>query len=379
MHHQRSQQALDLASHKLDHLKRLVQAHRTPQAVARRAQLILAAHTHPDWSTKQMARALHRHESWVRKWRRRWQESHSLTDAPRSGAPRRFSSAMRAQVTALACSLPRSHGIPLTHWSRAELARQVAATPSLPEISPRTIGRWLTAEQIRPWRYHSWQHIQEPETFLQRARPVLRLYEHAQSLLQEGIWVVCTDEKTSIQAREAEQAPRAACRSHPVYQSPRYHRRGALHLMAALSVADGVIYGQCSLRKRFVDFAAFLQTVLIAEARLRQVHTVALILDNGSTHAPKRLPNWLEEQSKALDKQLAFQVYWLPTNASWLDQIEIWFSLLQRKLLQPNHFGSLDELQQAILEFIVRYNQTAKPLTWSYTVEKLEHKLASNL
>jgi transposase len=375
---QRSQRSLPLAPHELGHLKLLVQAHRTPQAVARRAQLIEASHIHPDWSTKQMARALNRHESWVRKWRRRWDETHVLTDAPRSGAPRRFSSEIRAQVTALACSLPRSHGIPLTHWSRAELARHVAATPGELAISPRTIGRWLTAEQIRPWRFHSWQHIQEPETFLQRARPVLRLYEQAQSLLQEGTWVVCVDEKTSIQAREAEQAPCPPIPKHVLHQSPRYHRRGALYLMAALSVADGLIYGHCFSRKRFLDFAAFLQTVLIAEARLRKVHTVAFILDNGSTHAPKRLPRWLEEQSLALDKQLAFQVYWLPTNASWLDQIEIWFSLLQRKLLQPNHFGSLGELQHAILDFIAHYNQSAQPLKWSYTIEKLEHKLGTN-
>lgn len=73
------------------------------------------------------------------------------------------------------------------------------------------------------------------------------------------------------------------------------------------------------------------------------------------------------------------QLYWLPTNASWLDQIEVWFSLLQGKLLQPNHFTSCDELEQAILDFIARYNQTAKPLKWSYTVEQLEHKLASRL
>ena len=233
MSHQRSHRSLLLARHELGQLKRLAQAHRTPQAVARRAQLIEVAHTHPDWSTKQMARALQRHESWVRKWRRRWQKTHSLTDASRSGSPRRFSSEVRAQVTALACSLPRASGVPLAHWSRAELARQVTTVPTLPTISARTIGRPLPAEQIRPWRFHSWQHIQDPEAFLERARPVLQLYEHARALLEQGIWVVCADEKTSIQARQAEQAPRPAIHQHPVYQSPRYHRRGALHLMAA--------------------------------------------------------------------------------------------------------------------------------------------------
>src|SRR5258708_6453755 len=243
----------------------LAQAHRSPQALARRARIVLTAYANPTWSSKQMAQLLNLNDRLVRKWRRRWPESHSLKDEPRSGAPRRFSSEARAQVTALACSLPRTHGVPLAHWSRAELARYVAATPSLPTISASTVGRWLTAEQIRPWRYHSWQHIQDPEAFLERARPVLQLYEHAAALLEQGIWVVCADEKTSIQARQAEQAPRPAIRKHPVYQSPRYHRRGALHLMAALSVADRLIYGHYHTRKSFIDFRSFLETVVFAE------------------------------------------------------------------------------------------------------------------
>lgn len=372
-------QALHLSPSERNHIKRLVQAHRTPQTIARRAHLIETAHAHPDWGAKRLASALDRPASWVRKWRRRWQETHSLKDAPRSGAPRRFSADVRAQVTALACSLPRSHGLPLSRWSQAEIAHYAACIPDGPKISPRTVGRWLSAEQIHPWRYHSWQHIQDPETFLQRARPVLRLYEQAQSLLQEGTWVVCTDEKTSIQAREAEHVPRPARQKHPVSQSPRYHRCGALHLMAALSVADGVVDGQCHTRNRFIDFRSFLETVLVAEAQRRGVKTIALVLDNGTTHAPKQLPQWAKELAESLDGGLTMQLHWLPPNASWLDQLEIWFSLLQRKLLQPNHFPSRDELEQAISPFIRHDNQAAKPLKWSYTVEQLEHKLEPRL
>jgi len=191
----------------------------------------------------------------------------------------------------------------------------VAATPGLPPLSASTIGRWLAAEQIRPWRYHSWQHIQDPEAFLSRARPVLQLYEQATVLLEQGIWVVCADEKTSIQAREAEQAPRPAIHKHPVYQSPRYKRRGALQLMAALSVADGLVYGQCHARKRFVDFRCFLETVLLVEARHRRVQTVALILDNGSTHAPKQLSGFVNELARRSNGKLTMQLYWLPVNA----------------------------------------------------------------
>jgi hypothetical protein len=279
----------------------------------------------------------------------------------------------------LACSLPRSHGIPLSRWSRGEIARQISAIPTLPIISEGTVGRWLAAEKIHPWRYHSWQHIQKPEEFLSRARPVLRLYEQAAPLLKQGTWVVCADEKTSIQARQAEQAPRPARSFHPIYQSPRYTRRGSLNLMAALSVADGLVYGQCYQRKRFVDFRSFLETVLVPEAHRRGVHQINLILDNGSTHASKQLPQWVSDLAAKPDEPLTVQLYWLPVNASWLDQIEIWFSILQRKLLQPNHFASLAELRSAILDFIARYNQEASPLKWSYTVEDLEHKLAPRL
>jgi transposase len=373
MHNHPLPSPIELTPNEAKQFLQLIQTHRTPQALARRAQIILAAHAHPTWSSGQLAQLLNLNARLIRKWRHRWHETHSLKDAPRSGAPRRFSASVRAQVTALACSLPRSHGLPLTHWSRVELARYVAVTPCLPVISASTIGRWLAAEQIHPWRFHSWQHIQEPQAFLARARPVLRFYEHAAALLVQGIWVVCTDEKTSIQAREAEQAPRPAISNHPVYQSPRYYRRGAVNLMAALSVADGLVYGQCHTSKRFLDFRTFLETIVLPEAKTRGVH------DNGSTHASKQLPRWVKELAKSSGGKLAMQLYWLPTNASWLDQIEIWFSLLQRNLLQPNHFASRDELETAILDFIGRYNQTAKPLKWSYTVEQLEHKLAPRL
>jgi hypothetical protein len=257
------------------------------------------------------------------------------------------------------------------------LARVVAASPHLPAVSASTIGRWLKAERIRPWRYHAWQHIQNPEAFLERARPVLHWYERALELLREGTWLVCVDEKTSIQAREGEQPPRPACSDKPILHEARYHRRGARHLFAGLSVADGQVYGQCLMRKRFVDFQAFLQEVIIPEAQRRKVQRVILILDNGPTHAPKQLARWLQEQEGALDGQLRIQVGWLPVNASWLDQIEIWFSILQRKLLQPNHFLSTDSLEQAISDFIAYYNQAAKPIKWSYTVEKLEQKLGT--
>ena len=218
-------------------------------------------------------------------------------------------------MTALACSLPRQEGVPLSRWSRTELARRVAASPGLPPVSQSQVGRWLRTERIRPWRYRVWQHIQHPHHFVQRARPVVRLYATAQALLQAGAWVVCVDEKTSIQAREAEQAPSPPKRTCRLRQSPRSRRRGAVHLLVGLSGADGQVVGQGATRKRVVDFQAFITQTLVPQARRRHVQQVALVLDNGSTHAPKHLERWVQAQAHEQQWGLTFQVFWLPTNA----------------------------------------------------------------
>ncbi len=290
-----------------------------------------------------------------------------------------FPPQVRAQVTAIACSLPKQSQVPLSRWSRTELARRVAQDPTLPSISASTVGRWLKAERLRPWRYHAWQHIHDPIAFLQRARPVLQAYGQAQALLRAGTWLISLDEKTSIQAREGQYLPRPAHPGKPMLHEARYHRRGARHLFAGLSISDGKVYGTCRQRKCFVDFQAFVQQEIIPEALRRQMQTVIFILDNGTTHAPKQLERWLQEQEQACTGRLHFQVLWLPPNASWLDQIEIWFSLLQRKCLQPNHFVSTQALETALLEYISFYNQTPKPINWTYTVEKLEQKLGKHL
>ena len=185
--------------------------------------------------------------------------------------------------------------------------------------------------------------------------------------------------KTSIQAREGEQPPRPAQDGKPLLHEARYHRRGARHLFAGLSIADGKVYGTCRQHKRFVDFQTFVQQVILPEALQRGVQNVIFILDNGTTHAPKQLEDWLQAQAGVCGLRLHFQVHWLPPNASWLDQIEIWFSILQRKCLQPNHFLSTTALETALDEFIAYYNQQAKPIHWTYTTEKLEYKLFQKL
>jgi transposase len=291
-------------------------------------------------------------------------------------APAFFPPEVRAQATSLACQLPAESEIPLARWTYAELAARLVALGIVVGIANSTIWRWFQAERIKPWRYRMWMKVRDPH-FLERATVVLQLYEQAQTLIEHGIWVLCVDEKTSIQAREGEDPPEPPQPGHPMRCAPRYYRRGVLNLFASLSVADGMVAGISRARKTFADFQAFFTEIIVPEATRRGVKTIRMIMDNGPTHAPKQIEGWLATTCESLP--FTAEVVWLPTYASWLDQIEIWFSVLQRKLLTPSHFSSIEQLEQSLLRFIEHYNQTAKPLEWSYTVKKLVEKFGKDL
>jgi DDE superfamily endonuclease len=287
-------------------------------------------------------------------------------------------SAIRARVTALACTLPRDSGKPLSRWSASELARAVIQRGIATSISASTVKRWLQADQIKPWQYRSWQQPTDPR-FLEKAIPILDLYERAQSLSRKGHIIVCTDEKTSIQARKAEGGTLPADRGHAVHVGDRYQRQGAVQLFAGLLVHKGETLARCFEQKRFREFQAFLK-MLFASLWCKRIRVLHLILDNGSTHAPKQLAAWIHVLGLPFD----VRIHWLPVHASWLDQIEIVFSVLQRKVLMPNDFASPHHVERHILTFLAQHNRTARPIHWSYTSKQLlarfgrRHRLAAS-
>jgi len=235
-----------------------------------------------------------------------------------------FPPEVRAQVIALACSLPKEKGIALSRWSLAEIVKRLLMWHIAGTLRKSTVWRWLQTDTLKPWRFHSWQHILHPQKFLERARPVLEVSAKAVELLRHGLWAVGVDEKPSIQARQLAKKPVSSRPGQPVHGAPRYQRQGALPLFAGVSVADGDKYGQTSERKRFSDVQSFLRQVIFPDALRRKVHTVILILDNGSTHAPTQLENGMQEQVRLNNWPLTIKMLWLPTTASWLDQIAIW-------------------------------------------------------
>jgi transposase len=355
-----------------EQLQHLSSCYMAPFAVVQRAQIVLCAFWHPEWANATIAQRLGCSVTTVKRWRQRWQCTESLRDAPRRGTRRTFTPLQRTRVVALACSAPRQYGKPWQRWSGEKLARVAIEQQIVDAIAPSTIRTWLRHDKIKPWRYHSWQHSTDPQ-FVEKAVPVLDLYARAPVLQAQGELTVCTDEKTSIQARQRVTPTKAAAPGEVVQVADRYKRMGAVQLFCALAVASGLTFAQTRLTKKFVDFKAFLSD-LFQSALCAGITVLHLILDNGPTHAPKQLAPWLASLKLSFEVRL----YWLPTYASWLDQVEIIFSKVQRDVLTPSDFASTVALERTLHAYFADLNQHPKPIEWTYTTTKLLAKFGQS-
>lgn len=345
-------------------LVHISQSYTLPHWKVQRAQILLTVHRNPTWSNSRIAREVNVSCSTVKHWRRRWANDNTMDDLPRSGAPRNFPASGRTQIIALACTKPMEHGKPWQRWSGEKLALVAVEEGIVESISASTIRRWLDADKLKPWQYHLWQKSTDP-MFVQKATPVLDLYEKAPELAEQGEAVVCMDEKTSIQARKRIHDTRPAVPEHPSHVASRYERMGALQLFCALMVATGTTFAQCFDRKRFCDFQSFLVS-FFAHVQSLGIKVLHIILDNASTHAPKQLIGWIA----SLDISMEVHIYWLPKYASWLDQAEIIFSKLQWDLLTPSDFDSKEQLRDTIMDYFVELNRDPRPVKWTYTKAK---------
>jgi hypothetical protein len=239
-------------------------------------------------------------------------------------------------------------------------------------ISIRTVQRWLKADKLKPWRFRSWITPKDIGSFLARACPVLDLYERVgQGKLDAGEVVYSIDEKTSIQARKhASYSP--AGRGEPARVEHTYERKGAVNLIAALNVLTGAVTGEICASKHFDSFVHFLHSLLL-DARQRGFTCIHLVLDNGSTHRPKYLHRWLRDNFPDLQVVL----HWLPVRSSWLNQIEIFFGLLQGEALTPNNFDDVDALKSRIVGYMEYHTGKRQPIEWTYTSADLRKKYAA--
>ncbi len=366
----RPKYAVSLCETQVEELTHLSLSYSARFDSVQRARIILLAHQYPEWSNQRIAAEVSCCLATVKKWRRKWDDQASLESAPRAGASRKFSSLQRAQIIALACANPSAQQKVYLRWSGEKLAEVVIEKQIVSSISASTVRRWLREDKIKPWRFHSWQKSTDPQ-FVEKAGKVLDLYEHAEELAENKEIVCCVDEKPSIQARERVDETLPAISKQVMRVADRYIRRGALQLFCALMVATGKVVADFAFKKCFVDFQQFLLKLFknVPCAGLKVLH---LILDNGRTHAPKQLGNWIA----SLELKFEVRIYWLPTYASWLDQVEIIFSKVQRDVLTPNDFSSVFVLQQRLMDYFDEINQNPKPVHWTYTKAKMLVKFA---
>lgn len=351
-------------------LKRMAYGHKTPHQARQRATIVLlAARGRPNARIAVQTRL---HVDTVRTWRGRFAAGGmaALADRKRSGRPVSFTALQAAQVKALACQLPAEAGIPLSRWSVPELAREAVARAIAPAISVSTVRRWLHQDALKRWQHRSWVFITDPD-FRDKAERVLDLYARTFSgeALGTDEYVISADEKTSIQAR---------CRCHPTLAPGQaramrvnhtYGRGGALAYLAAYDVHHAKTFGRCEPKTGIVPFMALVDQVMTQEP-YASAKRVFWVVDNGSSHRGKKAADRL---TAAYPNAVLVHT---PVHASWLNQVEIYFSVVQRKVVTPNDFTDLNEVADRLRAFEDRYNTAAQPFQWKFTASDLDDLLA---
>jgi hypothetical protein len=273
------------------------------------------------------------------------------------------------QVKALACERPATLGLPLSRLSVADVAQQARQSGLVATISDSTVWRWLHADAIRPWQHRCWIFPRDP-AFAVKAGRILDLYQRRWQgkLLRDDEFVLSTDEKTSIQAR---------ARIHPTLPPQpgvamrvehEYVRCGAWAYLAALDVHRAKVFGRCERKTGIAPFERLVDSVM-HQPPYHQARRVFWIMDNGSSHRGARCVARLQAKYPRLVPVHG------PVHASWLNQIEIYFSIIQRKVLTPNDFPTLAAVKQRLLAFQTHYEAMAQPFEWKFTRHDLARLL----
>ena len=303
----------------------------------------------------------------VSKWRKRFHEQRlpGLADQPRGGRPPVFPPDVVVAVKALACELPTTADAPLARWHCPDLARAAVEQGIVAAISGTTIWRWLCADAIKPWQHRSWIFPRDPD-FATKAARVLDLYARRfnDAPLRPDEYVISADEKTSIQARIRKHATTPSAPSRPARVEAEYFRGGSLAYLAAWDVHRAKVFGRCEQTTGIDPFDRLVDQVMTTEpyATARRVFWV---VDNGSSHRGQASIDRLQDRWPKL------RLIHLPKHASWLNQVEIYFSVVQRKVVSPNDFHTLDEVETRLLDFQQYYEQIATPFEWKFTKDDL--------
>lgn len=262
---------------------------------------------------------------------------------------------MVTHLVKLACELPDATQRSLSLWTCAELARALRGDAVVDSISPQSVQRLLSLHRLKPWRVHHWlsSKVARDETFRATVLNLLDLYTRQ---LGPHERVLCLDEKTSLQPRTRSRATLPAKPGLiPVTVEHEYIRKGAINLFAAFDTRTGKVTSILRKRKRQIEFLELLEQ--IDHQTPLSVTRIHLVCDNVSIHHGKIVRAWLQTHPR-------FQMNFTPVHCSWMNQVEQWFSILQRKRLAAPNFDDLNDLEKKVLDFISEWNELAHPFDW---------------
>ena len=281
-----------------------------------------------------------------------------------------FPPSIAAHVKAVACELPHRLGLPLSRLSCADIQKVIVAQSIVPQISRTTVWRWLDADALRPWQHHHWIFPRDPD-FAHKAERILDLYERVWEgvPLQHNDFVISADEKTSVQARRPKQPTLPPAPGRAMRVEHEYFREGAWTYLAAWDVHRAKLFGRCETKSGIAPTDRLIGEVM-SQPPYQSANRVFWIMDNCSPHRGQKAVQRLRSQWPNVI------LVHTPTHASWLNQVEIYFSIVQRKVLTPNDFSCLAQLEQRLLDFQKHYEQTASPFKWRFTRNHLANLLA---
>ena len=312
-----------------------------------RARIVLAAAEGE--ANERIAARLGTTRTTVIKWRGRYEAGgvSGLVDTARSGRPRQVD---HARIVAATLSRPpKKYGV--THWSSRLLGRHLG-------IGDATVARAWREYGVQPWRLETFKFSTDPE-LVAKVTDVVGLYLNP----PENAIVLCVDEKSQIQALDRT-APMLPLRPGlPQRRTHDYKRHGTTTLFAALEIATGKVTAACKPRHRHQEFLAFLKQV----ARAYPDGELHLVMDNYATHKTPQVKAWLEANPR-------FHVHHTPTSASWLNLVEVWFSIIERQAIHRGTFGSVKDLNAKIRAFINGWNDRAHPFVWTKTADQILKK-----
>jgi transposase len=293
-----------------------------------------------------------------------------FTTSPDAAASRSFPPEVALHLVKMACERPDVCGRSLCQWDCQELARQLVRDGVVPSISSETVRRILDHHRLKPWRHHLWLSPKVPRdaAFAQAVQEICDLYTRP---LADHEMVLCVDEKTSLQPRTRKTPTRPAQPGQPVRVEHEYERKGALNLFAAFDTRTGQVYGHTAERKRQREFIDFLEKLdREIPATITVIHVV---LDNLPMHKGKQVQAWLAKHQR-------FVFHHPPVHCSWMNQVEQWFSILQRKRLTIADFADKAALAERLHAFIAEWNEHAHPFNWSTkSVAKIMAKCETRL